>query len=220
MIIIQRKINLLFLHRSKSLGLIDEFHFAIKSEWLKRGKLIEGIDLFYQTHPSLLIRGVRPTISRFNNYGLYEQVTPDTIALDIGCNTGFFSFYVSRYVKHLDSIELDSTFYKIANLTKEYLEIKNVELINVDIKLFKTTKKYDLVMSFAIHGWVGIPLNEYLTLLKGLISRNGIIIIESHISEEDKKNLKESINQVGFHIVRSGTTDDHLGDERVFYVLK
>ena len=44
--IIQRKIYLLFLHRSKSLGLIDEFHFVIKSEWVKRGKLIEGIDLF------------------------------------------------------------------------------------------------------------------------------------------------------------------------------
>jgi len=74
---------------------------------------------FYQTHPSLLIRGVRPTISRFNNYGLYEHITPDTIAL-----TGGIVLY----------------YYKIAILTKEYLEIKNVELINVDINEFQTTK--------------------------------------------------------------------------------
>lgn len=220
MVFMQRRINLLFLYRSYQLRLIDYFHYSIKRDWLKSRQLVGTWEYFYQTHPKIDVNGVRPTISRFNTYRLLDYLTKDSKILDIGSNTGFFSLYISSYVKVIDAVEMDNTFFSIANRTKEYLGIDNVHFYESDIKLFESRHKYDFVMSFAMHAWVGIEIEEYLNLLINFKNRDGLIIIESHIGNKDRENLKNAIFKSDLIIIEEGTTDDHLGNIRDFYLLK
>lgn len=215
----QRLIYLIFLLRSKQLGLIDDWHYSIKREWVSKRKQFGLWDHFYQTHPKLSLNGVRPTVSRINNYKLTNYIDDDSVVLDIGCNTGFFSAYLSGFVKHIDAVELNKDVFAIATKTMNYLGISNISLFNTDIKKFKSSYKYDLVMSFAIHRWVGLDLVEYLSLLEDYKKEKGFLIIESHPEEQDKLTLKATVENSKFNIIARGVTDDHLGHLRDFYIL-
>ena len=215
----QRQIYLLYLLRSKQKGLIDDFHYAIKKEWVSTKKQFGLWDHFYQTHPKLNISGVRPTISRLNNYKLFDYINNHSVVLDIGCNTGFVSSYLSGFVKSIDAVEYNQEVFSIACKTIDYLSINNINLFNMDIKEFQSTEKYDLVMSFAIHRWVGLGIIEYLRLLESYKKEKGFVIIESHPDDVDKSSLREAITNSVLRIVSEGVTDDHLGHLRDFYIL-
>ncbi len=216
---LQRRIYLLFLIRSKQKGLIDDYHYSIRRDWVNKPKQFGLWDYFYQTHPSININGVRPTVTRLNNYGIFEYINQDSTILDIGCNTGFISAYLSKYVKAIDAVEFDTDVFSIASRTMDYLSIKNVQLLNEDIKTFKSNKKYDLVMSYAIHRWVGMELMDYIQLLLSFKDASGFIIIESHIEESDKVNLRAALKSLDLKIISNGMTDDHLGHIREFFIL-
>ena len=154
-----------------------------------------------------------------SDYGIFEYINQDSTILDIGCNTGFISAYLSKYVKAIDAVEFDTNVFSIASRTMEYFSIKNVQLLNEDIKTFKSNKKYDLVMSYAIHRWVGMELIDYIQLLLSFKDASGFIIIESHIEESDKVNLRAALNSLDLKIVNNGITDDHLGHIREFFIV-
>lgn len=219
LIYLQRQIYLIFLLRSKQKGIIDDYHYFIKSEWVKSRKEFGLWDHFYQTHPKLNITGVRSTISRINNYKLLSYINKESVILDIGCNTGFVSSYLSDFVRSIDAVEYNKEVFLIAFRTINYLRIENVNLFNIDIKEFQCNYKYDLIMSFAIHRWVGLGINEYLEFLANFKKENGLVIIESHPDEQDKFSLKIAIEKSNFNIVSYGLTDDHLGYLRDFYIL-
>jgi SAM-dependent methyltransferase len=219
LIFLQRRIYLLFLIRSKQKGLIDDYHFSIRRDWVNKPKQFGLWDYFYQTHPSLNINGVRPTITRLNNYKIFEYINQGSTILDIGCNTGFISAYLSEYVKAIDAVEFDKDVISIAHRTMEYLSINNVQLFNEDIKTFKSNKKYDLVMSYAIHRWVGIELIDYVRLLLSFKDASGFIIIESHPDESDKANLRSALKSLDLKNISNGLTDDHLGYIREFFII-
>lgn len=205
--------------RTKQKGLIDDFHYFIRKEWVKIIKDFGSWNYFYQTHPNLNISGVRPTISRINNYKLLSYINSESVILDIGCNTGFVSAYLSSFVKSVDAVEFNKEVFLIASRTINYLNINNVNLFNIDIKKFQSNYKYDLVMSFAIHRWVGLGIEEYLGLLEHFKKEKGFLIIESHPEEQDKLALKIALNNSRFETVAYGFTDDHLGNLRDFYIL-
>ena len=219
LIFFQRKIYLLYLIRSKKKGLIDDFHFSIRRDWVNKPKQYGLWDYFYQTHPSLNINGVRPTVTRLNNYKIFEHINQDSTILDVGCNTGFISAYLSKYVKAIDAVEFDKDVISIARRTMEYLSINNVQLFNEDIKTFKSNKKYDLVMSYAIHRWVGIELIDYVRLLLSFKDASGFIIIESHPDASDIANLRSALKSLDLKIISNGLTDDHLGYIREFFII-
>ena len=101
----------------------------------------------------------------------------------------------------------------------EYLSIKNVQLFNEDIKTFMSIKKYDLVMSYAIHRWVCIELIDYVKLLLSFKDASGFIIIESHPDESDIANLRATLNSLGLKIINNVITDYHLGHIREFFIV-
>lgn len=219
LVYLQRKIYLLFLWRGREKGLIDDYHYFIKKKWVSTEKQFGVWNYFYQTHPKLDINGVRPTISRINNYKLLNYINNQSVVLDIGCNTGFVSSYLSSFVKSIDAVEYNKDMFLIASKTIDYLKIINVNLFNIDIKEFQCKYKYDLVMSFAIHRWVGIGIDEYLGLLENFKKDTGFLIIESHPNDEDKLSLKTALTNSKLKIVSEGITDDHLGHLRDFYIL-
>jgi len=68
--------------------------------------------------------------------------------LDIGANTGFFSIYISKFVKSCDCIEINPFLTKIGREVAHFLK-RNVSFYNSDFKDFITVKKYDIAMSYA-----------------------------------------------------------------------
>ena len=57
----------------------------------------------YQSLPEIGFKGVSPTEERFKIYNLDKLLTPNSVVLDVGCATGFFSLYLSRIVKEVHS---------------------------------------------------------------------------------------------------------------------
>lgn len=217
-IYIQRKTHLIFLYRRKQLNLIDEFHYSIMRDWVITKKTFGKWNLFYQTNPMIRVEGVRPTISRINNYRLLDYINNDSIVLDIGSNTGFLSFYLSSYVKEIDAVEIDKDLFLIAKKAKEYLSIQNVNLINQNVYECEL-RSYDLVMSYAIHGWVDMEIETYIIFLKDHSKQNGYIIIESHNNIEDINNLKSALSNLKMNVHYTGISDDHLGNLRNFFIF-
>lgn len=219
-VFVRRRIYLLFLYNSYRKGIIDDFHYQIQRTWVIKRKRFGLWNNFYQTHPKLKFNGVRPTISRINNYKLLEYVDDKSIVLDIGCNTAFFSAYLSNFVQKIDAIEVDEDVLSIAINAIKYLEISNINLVSTDIMKFQSSTKYDLVMSFAVHRWVGISIEKYIELLLSFKNDSGLIIIESHSDDLDKASLSKAISSLNLEILFQGITDDHLGYVRDFYVVK
>jgi len=201
-------------------GKIDKFHYEIRKQWLFQDNQFGNIFGFYQTHPELNIQGYRPTLSRINNYGLLNYLCEGDEVLDIGGNVGFFSMYLSKFVKSVDVVEMNNDLVNIGLKTRDYLKIKNVEFFNEDIRSFKSDKKYDLVLTMAVHGHLGISLDQYLELVSNLVAPNGKILIESHLGEDTALRLLSQLKELNKEIVNSGFTDDHLGLIRGFYIIK
>lgn len=182
-----------------------------------------GWDRLYQTHPDINLIGSRPTLCRYNIYGLEKFLNKKSKVLDIGSNVGFFSLYVAGKVHSVDMVEINPKLFCICKKAKEYLKVSNVHIFNNDIKKFKPDKKYDAIFSFAVHGHVGTKLQEYIALLENLLDDNGIILIESHQIKPNKFDMLETFlkeEQKKFKVIDEGVTDDNYGKIRKFYYLK
>lgn len=198
-----------------------KLEYDIMKIFLSRKQQFGG-DMLYQTHPKIDLRGQRPTIVRFETYRLEKYLNKNMNVLDVGANIGFFSLYISDYVKSVDIVEYEPRLVKIAKLAKNKLDVMNARIFNQDIKKFNPDKKYHMIFSFAIHGWVGMPLDEYMKLLVSFLRPDGTILIESHLTNRKKDVLEDFFaqNKDKYKIIDKGVTDDHRGNLRNFYYVK
>lgn len=208
--------NLYLMKKSRT---IDGFYYSILKDYSYRNAFGKMKPFFYQTHPSLNINGARPTLVRIKNYEILQYVNNSSVVLDIGCNTGFFSLYLSQFVERIDAVEFDKSLHSIAMKTKLFLDVNNVNFYNQDIKKFNPNTKYDVVMSFSVHQWVGIPIEDYLDFVQNFKKEDGILFIESH-GNDDRTNLFNAIEKSNLTIISKGITDDYAGILRDFYILK
>lgn len=200
---------------------IDRLHFDIYKLWFSEKTPFQlNKSLFYQTHPELRIQGIRPTIARVSTYGLLRELNTTSRVLDIGGNTGFFSLYLAKHVQHVDMVEFNKTFSHIAELVKDYLGITNYSIFNEDIKKYKPRNKYDLIISNAIHKWVELPIDEYYKLISNWLVPSGLILFESHASEEDITMLDLFFNTYSDLNIEKSLIDDQLGAIRAFYLIR
>ncbi|MFP4403915.1 MAG: class I SAM-dependent methyltransferase [Candidatus Woesearchaeota archaeon] len=218
----------LFIQRRKELfrnyifykfGSLPKFEYSLTKDFLKSKQNFQRNLQLYQSHPDLNLKAQRPSICRFKVYNLEKYINKQTTILDVGGNIGFFSFYVSSFVKSIDVVEYNNVLIKISTKVKKHLNIKNVTLINKDIKKYASKKKYDVIFSFAIHKWVGESLDNYLKRLFSLLKKGGIILFESHIG--DKQELLNYLkNNKNIIIIKQGITDDHDAELRYFFYIK
>jgi len=199
---------------------IDKFEYKIMKEYLQSYEQF-GEQIFYQTHPNIKLKGVRPTLCRYSMYGLEKYLNKNMEILDVGSNIGFFSLYVSEKVKSIDLLEVNPKLIKICEKATKYLNIKNTNSIHKDIKTFKPTKKYDIIFSFAVHDHIGMNLEKYLALLHSFLKKDGIVLIESH-PRKDINELEDFVKnkQKLFEVIENGITDDNMGKIRAFFYLK
>jgi hypothetical protein len=202
-------------------GLISDVEYLLRKDFLKEVEQF-GVTDFYQNYPPLKISGKRNTLCRFKMYGLKEKLNKNWEVLDIGGNIGFFSLYLSRFVKAIDIVEQNKNLTDIGQKLADHEGITNVNIMNLDFKKYSAKKKYNMIMSLAIHKWVGLEFDEYLKRIHTLLEKGGLLLMESHIIYNNKGDyigplLEESSL---FEIVDRGEIDDHNGQYREFFWLR
>jgi len=140
-------------------------------------------DGFYQGLEEIDIKGSRSSEKRFQEYNITEFLSKEKKALDIGSNCGFFSIFISKYVKHISGVEINPYLTKIANETKDFLEIENIHFINSSFEEFKTDKKFDIIFSLANDSTIDdntkFNFEEYIEKINNLLNKDGLVIFES-----------------------------------------
>ena len=138
---------------------------------------------FYQGFEEIKINGWRPSEKRLERYNIGKYLTKAKSALDIGCNCGFFTIVVSRYVKDIDGVEINPYMVAIADDTKEFLKIQNASFVTSSFEKYQTDKKYDVIFSLAndetIDGNTKFTFKEYMEKIDQLLTREGIVIFET-----------------------------------------
>ena len=97
--------------------------------------------------------------------------------LDVGCGTGAISKDIAASVGDTGKvIGIDNTEDFIESGKKTYKDIKNLELLSVDIFDYKTLQKFDLIVSARVLQWLNNP-EEALVKMKSLLKTKGQISI-------------------------------------------
>lgn len=190
---------------------------------LKEKHVFGGEGQFYQSYEPLGIPGSRNTTFRIETYELEKYLNKDMDVLNIGCNCGFIDCTIASKVRSITGIEYDAYYVDFANELKEIENIENVTFMAGDFNTIQLNKKFDMICSFAVHKWIGLPLGEYFSRLYKLLKDNGIVLFETHgIDTYDKgiENLLDDAIHGKFEIIHSGDINDSFKHPRKFYYFK
>jgi SAM-dependent methyltransferase len=176
-------------------------------------------ELFYQSLPMLGIKGERPTDVRIREYGLLQIVKQDSYVLDIGCNLGFIDLEISKFVRGVTGVEFNPEACELSKKTAEMLGIRNTTFESGDFKdwIKYSHRKYDFIMAFEIHEWLGMPPGEFAETIDRLTTNYGGIILESHSLSSNEKKFNcfiEALHKQGFKTEREGIINDTGDCER------
>ena len=201
-------------HTDKELKTIIHEVFGGNQLFGDEGKL-------YQSFPELNIEGLRPTDKRLVAYGLPEIVRGKKV-LDIGCNCGFLDISISKYVEEVLGIEYNASLVDIANLTAEYLNVENVYFRQGDFNFFCSEEVYDVVLLFAVHGWINTEPREFVNKIERLLDKNGIVVFESQdLSAGDPmyERITEKFQGIGYKIIKESEICDDEKTRRLWRIL-
>lgn len=185
-----------------------------------------GRGQLYQAHEDWGIPGQRPTLERIRNYQLRSAISKESKILDIGCNIGLFGAELSPYIQSYIGIDINKELIDIANLIKKTRKITNCEYKTCDFLNFSQNQKeatFDLVLSFAVHVWIGLPPQDYANLLYKIVTPEGHLLLESNSLHSNDKYFFENVKyfeKSGFIIINQGIIKDDGIIERGFYLLK
>lgn len=185
---------------------------------------------FYQGFDEIKISGWRSTEQRFKMYNIEKHLSKNKSVLDIGSNCGFFSLFVSRFVNHVDGIEINPYLVAITNDTKEFLKIQNAYFHVSSFEDFQTEKNYDVIFSLANDSTIDrntkFHFHEYIGKILELLNDQGILIFESQAADNMPKSkfgpkfdiLKKYFNVIENKIVLSEYPVNV--PERIFLILE
>ena len=138
---------------------------------------------FYQGFDEIKLPGCRPTEQRLDRYDIKKYLTNEKMALDIGSNCGFLVLHLSKFLKHVDGVEINPYLVNVGKDTQKFLNINNVELFTSRFEDFKITKKYDIIFSLAnddtIDGNTEFTFDEYIKKIQGLLNEGGHLMWET-----------------------------------------
>ena len=198
-------------------------HLLCAKLWFRylRNDQYFGTNIFYQSLEKLSLPGLRPSEERISVYKLENFVGSNVRVLDIGCNLGFIDLQLADKVKWIDGFDIDENLITIGNMVKDYMEICNVNLTVADFRSYEAESNYDLIFCYAVHKWVGMSIEDFVSRVSGLLNAGGVVIFESNnyamIAEEFERDIKCFENN-NYHIIDSGYTSYET--ERKFVCLK
>tara|TARA_B100000902_G_C27204755_1_gene861006 strand:- start:537 stop:1229 length:693 start_codon:yes stop_codon:yes gene_type:complete len=168
---------------------------VIKLNGAKNNFYDYGQSFFYQSMPCINLRGLRDTESRIKKLEL-EKYTYNKSILDIGTNVGGILLNIKNDFKKALGIEHNPKLIEIANLISEYLKFNNIQFLSEDFNTYNFSENFDVVLSLANHRTYdkGITDTEnYFKKIDNIISKDGILFLESHPSLYEKKEDFESL---------------------------
>lgn len=197
-------------------GTISEFEYELRKKYLRAQRTTQ----FIQSYPPLRIEGLRPTHTRFVMYGLEQHLDKRQSVLDLGGNTGFFSCYLSRFVKDVTIVEQHRKTIHVGAFLARHEKLSNVSFVNADITQYTPKKQFSVVLSLSAHTHQN--MKEYLAHVHSLLRPKGIFVFESHILEWERhpKRLQAVEKSKLFTVLESGFIDDNQGRMRKFYVMQ
>ena len=140
-------------------------------------------DLFYQGFDKINLKGCRSTEKRFEQYSIESYLNKTQNALDIGCNCGFFTLLISKYVNCITGVEINPYLINIAKDTQDFLKITNTEFHVSSFENFITEKKFDVVFSLAndetVDGNTKFTFNEYIKKIMNISNPKSLLIFET-----------------------------------------
>lgn len=183
---------------------LDNLHSKLQAHLDKQNKewshfIYSKQDGFYQGLDEIRIKGSRSSEKRFEEYEISEYLSKNKTVLDIGSNCGFFSMYVSKFVKRIFGVEINPYLTAISNDVKDYLDIENADFINSSFEEFNINEKFDMIFSFANDSTIDdntkFNFSEYIQKIKDLLKEDGLLIFESQaIDSVLTEQLDEKIN--------------------------
>lgn len=177
---------------------------------------------FYQSLEELNIKGQRPTEKRIDIYGL-KSIAKDKRVLDIGCNCGFLDLSLGLIAKSIKGVEYNKILVKIAETVRDYLKRENVCFEAGDFKEYITNEKYDVIFSFAVHYWIGLPVKEYCKKIVSMLETDGYLVFESQNIKTVDKEFAEYCNEfekLGLEKIREDKICDDGEIARKFLIYK
>jgi SAM-dependent methyltransferase len=190
---------------------LKALHAKIDNVFRSERQGFGGKNLLYQSCEAIERAGQRPTSRRFEIYGLESVLKKTDRVLDIGCNCGFFALKVAGYAGHVDGIDITPSLIRIGETVRDFLGISNCTFRASAFKDFKPTTNYNLILSFAVHFWLGLPMREYGARLRDMLAPSGLVLLESQdITKLDRdfENKLGDFCAAGFAEVRSGMLCD------------
>jgi len=187
-------------------------------------------DGFYQGFERVEVKGCRPSEKRFERYDIKGFLSKDMKALDIGCNCGFLTLFISDYVSRIDGVEINPFLVQIARETKDFLKNYNASFFSTSFEKFKPTGKYNVIFSLAndetVDGNTRFTFAEYILKIINLLSPGGLLIFESQalkevLNEFPKEKYAHLKKYFEVLVSKKVPTDyPYNVKERTFFVLK
>lgn len=185
-----------------------------------------GRGQIYQSLPLIDLEGQRPTDVRIKTYRIEEILRKEMDVLDIGCNIGFFDMSIADKVHSVKGVEYNAKLVKISNKVVKMLDIDNVTFESGDFnKWFEKNKnnEYDVILSFAVHYWLGVTPESYSEILNSILKPGGYLFFESQNLETVDSNFEDYIsafNKKGMSIELEGIIKDDDIIQRRWLVFK
>jgi ubiquinone/menaquinone biosynthesis C-methylase UbiE len=186
-----------------------------------------------------------------NDYrNLISILKPGIKVLDVGCGTGSISKDIANIVGENGKVTgIDNTEKFISSGKESYQNVKNLELIHVDLFDFNPEEKFDLIVSARVLQWLSNP-KEALLKIKSLLKPNGQISIldydhtnlnwnpsppesmqafydtflkwrqDAGMNNRIAEDLPSLLEEVGFHSVEKINSDEFYNEERSGYKSK
>lgn len=180
----------------------------------------------YQGHEEWGIPGQRPTQFRLYRYQVEQWLPEAASVLDIGCNIGLIGMALSDSVRHYQGFDNNPVLTDIARTLAAGRGIDNCEFLDLSFEAFtqrNAGRTFDVVFSFAVHVWIGLPIAEYGRLLHGLLNTNGFLALESNRLETNDQDFYQHVQTIidcGFTLEYQTTLKDDGIIERGFCVLR
>ena len=115
----------------------------------------------------------------------------------------------------------------MGQLITSEMKLQNIEFIKCDAKKYldNVSIKFDLVISCAVHRWIGLELEDYLLKLKSILNSGGQVLFESQGQQSTtsfETNIVHLSNTLSkyFKIQSSNKIIDDRRNLRRFWVLE
>lgn len=182
--------------------------------------------MLYQAYEPLRLAGHRPARERYDIYRLDKVLTGKSRVLDIGCNAGFLALLCAEKAAQVDAFDIEPNLVAIGRRVAEHLQLTNIRFQACGFDDFLIDGQYDLIFSFAVHHWIGLPMARYAARLDSWLAPGGVIVFESQgrrSSETVEENLDEKIGHLlalGMEVLWEGELLDDGMNKRTFAVLR